>query len=259
MKHLFIYIITVLIFACGSSDDGGNTTDDDSNFEISVVANSSVSIDETILITVNSNEPLNSVQVFQDNVDSGTFYPNGQSTIAKFNYSFDTVGNRTFIVKATNLNNVVRERTLTINVARGNAIKIMSFRVVSFYNIDQTWDPEFEGTDRLADVKFAFVKPKIRVFEDNYGYTTWFISSTKENQGDLNWDISSESLYIDPNFILRFGLSDDDGDFGQDLMLGPPSEREIDLSQYIASRPNTITVNYPEINLEAVLTVEWPN
>lgn len=197
MKNLSFYLIILLLFACGSSDDAGNPSDDGSNFEISIVANSFVAIDETITITVNSNEPLKSVQVFRDNVDSGTLFTDNQSTTAKFNYSFDTVGNRSFTIKATNLDNVVREREVLVSVNRGNTIKISSVQVLSFHNIDQTWDPEYSDTDpnRLADLKFAFVKPKINVFNDNFGYTNWFISSIKENQGILL------GMYLQKTFI----------------------------------------------------------
>lgn len=262
MKARLLYIGILLFFNCGASDDSIEIPEETSNFAIEVDVNSNVGIDETISITVTGNELLKSVQLIADYVDVGTQFLDNQGTSASFNFSYDTVGTRTFIVRATNADDVVREQSIPITITRGNAIKITSVQIISFHNMNQTWDPEFSDSDpnRLADLKFAFLKPKIRTFEDNFNFGTWYLSSVLENQGNLTWDLSSENLFIDPNLRLGFGLGDIDGiGIAQDLMLGPPFDRKFDLSQYIETRPNTINLSVPEINLDVLLTLEWPN
>ena len=82
----------------------------------------------------------------------------------------------------------------------------------------------------------------------------------KQNQGDLTWNIAAENLFIRPEMTIRMGLADEDNPpLGQDLMMGPPDYRDFNFNDYMITKPNTITFTYPEINLEFIITVEWPD
>lgn len=258
MKKLIVLVTVSLLFACDPSNDGVNPPDETSNFEITVSATNAVVIDETFIINVTSNEPMTSLEVSTDNFTTSNILLTNFGTGKVLNYSFDTLGNKTVSVRAKTAENNSSTKTFSVSVTRGNALKINSLQLVSFHDINNTWDPEFSGTDALADPSFLFQKPKIHVFNDNFGHVFWYQSPVLLNQGSLTWDFSLENLYIDPNIILQFSLVDDDGNFIQDLLLGPPSERPIAFSDYIATQPSTITITIPSINLEMILSVEWP-
>ena len=132
--------------------------------------------------------------------------------------------------------------------------------VNDFYDKGTTWDPEFSNTDpnRLADVSFSLSKPHIDLFSGQRFKALWYKSTVKENQGDLNWNLSQENLYVNPNALIHFGLADDDGGgVGQDLLLGPPFEKDINLSQYSNTQPSNITLEDSSINLEVSFGLEW--
>lgn len=85
----------------------------------------------------------------------------GSSLVLYFN--FDTPGQKTIRVWALNNQNDTSEKQVVVNVTRGNAVKITGMKVVSFYNINQTWDSEYDvnNPNRLADVIFVFSKLKL--------------------------------------------------------------------------------------------------
>jgi hypothetical protein len=178
-------------------------------------------------------------------------------------FNFDEIGQKIIYVRSKNSKNQVSEKQVIINVTRGNALKIKGMQVVSFYNINQTWDPEYSTTDinRLADVFFGFNKSKLGSFLDNeYFSSIWYTSSVKQNQGDLTWNLSNANLYISPNRGLRFGLVDSDSPpLGEDLLNGPPDYRDLSFSSFIATKPTVLSYTFPEINLEIKLNVEWAN
>lgn len=111
----------------------------------------------------------------------------------------------------------------------------------------------------MADVFFNLQKPKIGILENTFSFQNWFLSPVKENQGNLTWDVSADNLYLNPDFSLQYSMGDDDGGgIAQDIMLGPPFEREITFLEHMASQPATITLNVPSIDLEVILTLDWP-
>jgi hypothetical protein len=259
-KHILI-TLAIILSACNSSDDTGGPNNN-SNLSLTVTAStSSAIIDEMIMVSVSADEAISSIEVSTDNFVTNYNQQSNFGTNTLLYLSFDTLGNKTISVRAKNTNGDEATKTLNVNISRGNAIKIEQLQVVSFYDINNTWDPEFGDTDtnRLADVKFALLKPKVNVFNNSVNISNWYESSIKQNQGDLTWDLSSANLYLNPNLSLRLGLGDDDGNgVGQDLLLGPPFDREITFEEYIATKPNTITLSDPSINLEIELTLNWP-
>ncbi|MFZ2283930.1 MAG: hypothetical protein WAV86_08650 [Lutibacter sp.] len=259
MKKIIYTIIASLFIACsGSSDDDSPIIKDD--FTISVTAQkSTVSIDEVVPITIVANRVINEVEYSLDDFKTATGKSTnfGNSTTVYLNTG--TLGNKQISIKIKDVENNIATKSITITVEKGNAIQLKSLLVNSFYNINQSWDPEFSNTDpnRLADVIFILLKPQIGVFSGQKSQQIWFKSPIKQNQGDLNWNLVNENLYVNPNTVLKFSLADDDGAFSQDLMLGPPFEKDIDLNYFGASKPDPINFKDSAINLDVDLRVVW--
>lgn len=174
--------------------------------------------------------------------------------------SFDKLGSKTINTKITNYDNQVDESTFQIEIIKGTSVKINRINIISFSNINGSWDPELSGNDTLADLGFGLTKNSIVTSFDSMEYSvkTWFISEVLMNQGDLTWDLSNEELYIDPNLIFAFGLGDDDGGgIGQDLLWGPPFEIPYNLQDFINEEPSSVTLIKEEIDLEVEFELEW--
>jgi hypothetical protein len=257
-KIIFLTILTVFISNC-SSDESKVV---DSTFSISLVPSlTSVVIDQAFTVAVTGNESISAMWVSTDNFATGGYALRNFSSSYTLNFNFDTLGQKTISVRAKNQNNIVSEKQIIVNVTRGNAIKINGLQVVSFYGINTPYDPEFPITNpnHLADLRFGLSKIKLGNPLDNiYSPVFWYLSSVIENQGTMTWDCSNSNLYINPNASLKFGLADmDNGIAGADLLNGPPDFREINFSNYLITKPTTITYSFPEINLEFKVFVEW--
>ena len=267
MRRLLVLTALVILSSCSSSDDSNPPEDNNnSNFSIELAGNASAIIDGTIAIDVTGNENIMTIQAslddFQTTLLDRTISPQGFGSATTLYFSFDDIGDKTIYIKGINSKGDEATQSFTTNITRGGAVKINSVKVISFSNMNGTWDSEFSSTDinRLADVLFNLRKPKVGITENTFGFQNWFKSEVKENQGDLTWDVSSDELYLDPQFSLQFSMGDDDGGgVAQDIMLGPPFEREITFQEHIGSKPETITLKVDEIDLEVEFTLEWPN
>lgn len=267
MYRKLIYLLLIIFIACDSSSDSSsdNQNPTPTNFTVELTSSATTTnVDEEFTVQVNASEPMTKIIVSYDNfattvVDATSDF--GLSKTLKFN--FDTLGSKTISVKAYNANNQSTVKTLMVTTNRGSAVKVTGIQVTSFYDMNNTWDPEYPTSDpnHLADVFFGLNKMKIgSPTYGTYGFTKWYTSSIKQNQGDLTWNIAGENLYIKPEKTIRLGLVDmDNPPVGQDLMIGPPDYRDFNLSAYTVTKPTSITFSYPEINLEFVLQVEWPN
>ncbi|MCM2301326.1 MAG: hypothetical protein NDI80_01740 [Flavobacteriaceae bacterium] len=261
MKKTIYLTLSILLWACGGSSEDDSPIFD--NFTVNVTAQkNTLTIDEVVTVAVTANKNISNLQVSTDNfaTSQGAGTSSGLGTATTLYFNFDTVGAKTISIKATNEAGTVVEKSVQINVQRGTALKINSLKILSFHNINQTWDPEFSGTDsnRLADVFFSLSKRNVHLTNGNLGSKLWLKSAVKQNQGDLTWNLTASNLYIDPTLSLWFSLADDDGTFSQDLLMGPPFERELKLSNYVTSKPSTLRFTIPEINLDLELMVEWP-
>lgn len=259
MKHL-LYLLPFLFCMCSSPDskEGKPTT-----FSMTLVPSSTaVTIDEPFTVAVTSSETMKWIAVTTDGSDPVNFSGSDFGTSKELYLTFDTLGSKTINIKVKNEKNEVVLKTIPITVTLGNAIKITGLQVKSFYNINNTWDPEYAETDinRLADVLFVLIKQQqSNPFNNEFSVNgSWCRSTIKENQGNLTWDLTASNLYINPNSSLQFGLDDSDGQLAQDLLMGPPDTKTILFSPYTATKPETITYSFPEINLEFTVSVRWP-
>ncbi len=251
-----------LITNCGSSDSNDDSVE--SNFEIELFYTETVSIDELVELTIVGNEGFREVKAsLDDSFDnsSGTLFFEPETTHVRY-FTFDKLGINTLYIKAFNEGGIASVKELNVNVVRGNSLKINAVEIVSFSNIDNTWDEEFAETDinRLADVFFIIRKSRAFFSDGEYNFTgNWHRSHVIENQGDLTWDLSEEEMYVGSGFPLNFLTADmdEDGLVG-DLMLG----REYNyfgFNEFDGVQPETFTFNFPDIDLEFIITVEWPD
>jgi len=263
MLKKIIYLLPFIFLACDSGNESNN--DALNNFTIELVSSVvQTHIDEEFTVTVNASEAMKELEISYDNfvTIAGNLYTDfGTSKTLTFN--FDDLGSKTIYIKAFNAANQSIVKSVVIKVNRGNAVKITGIQVVSFNNINGTWDPEYpvSNPNHLADVFFGLNKTKLNnSFEESYSFKTWYTSLVKENQGDLTWNIGNEGLYINPMKTIRLGVIDQDTPpLGQNLLNSIQDYKDFSLSAYTMTKPNSITFSYPEINLEFILQVEWPN
>lgn len=268
MKRIIYFISSIMAFSCSSDSNQeapNSTSTPVDTFTINALAsNTNVSIDENFTITITSPEPITGLLYSYDNfVTEAGWYSNFGSSKTLF-FRFNKLGNNTLYFKAIKEGNIESQvKQVTVNVTQGNAIKITGLQLLSFSNINNTWDPEYPNNDSnsLADVFFVMQKSKIPdPFEDLTDYRDWYRSAVKMNQGNLTWNFDAENLYIKLEKNIRIGFGDqDEPPLGQDLMLGPPDYRDFNLMDYASTKPSNVTISYPEINLEFTLQLVWPN
>lgn len=259
-KSIFTQLIILLVVIGCSSDSNSSK----SIFSVDLVPSvTNVAIDQAFSVTINANESIKYLWVSTDNFATGGFAIQNFGTNYMLHFNFDSLGQKTISVRAKNQNNEVSEKQIVVTVTRGNTIKILGVQVVSFYGINSVYDSEFpaSNSESLADLKFGLSKLSLHTsIANDYSWRYWYQSLIIPNQGTMTWDCSSVNLYIDPSKSLRFGLVDiDNGIAGADLLNGPPDYREINFSNFVVTKPTTITYSFPEINLEFKVFVEWAN
>tara|TARA_R110002096_G_scaffold432475_1_gene649394 strand:+ start:1043 stop:1804 length:762 start_codon:yes stop_codon:yes gene_type:complete len=252
--------------ACSSSDDItesiNNNENNGSTFSIDFLYNETAQVDETLEVTITSNEPMKSLEISFDNFETSfTSFSDLGSSILRY-FSFDKLGANTVYFKAKNGDDAESIKTINVTISRGNAVKLQSLKLNSFYNMGNIWDDEYGPTDpnRLADVFFWLLKPKIDVIDGTIaGIGSWYRADTRDNESNLIWNFQDEALYVNLDILTAYiAFADDDGGgVAQDLMLGPPLERVIPLTEYLNTKPNTILVQETDINLEYELTLDW--
>jgi hypothetical protein len=264
--RIILFLLTIIFFSC-SSEDNNIVEPQEGPLTVELVTtNPTTTIDEVVSFEVKTNRPFSSITHSTDNFTTSRTVSKsqGDSFGTSLTLYVDTanLGTITYSIRVADANDNQKTATSTLSftVEKGNALHIKEVLINNFYDKDNTWDTEFSNTDpnRLADVFFSFSKPHINLFTGQRFKALWYTSAVKENQGDLAWNLSQENLYIDPNVLIHFGLADDDGGgVGQDLLLGPPFEKDINLSQYINTQPNNITLEDSSINLDVDLAVAW--
>lgn len=259
-KAIYVVIICIIFYSCSS-----DSTQEKESFAIEVIPSAiTIPVDKQIDIFIASETDMNGIIFSYDNFATEFGYYSNYGTSKTLNFYFEKVGTKTIYFKAAKEGNIESEiKTVTINVVSNQAVKITGLQLLSFTNINGTWDSEFptSNLNHLADVVFGLAKNTLNnPFDAGYSYKNWYLSSTKVNQGDLTWDLSNDNLYFDPSKILRIGFVDqDEPPLGQSLITDTSGYRPIDLNNYTASKPNEITFSYPEINLEFKMQLEWPN
>lgn len=264
MRKLKLCSLFLLIFiiACSDNSESEELINKKFSVEIEFLTNK-LEVDQPISFKLKSNENIIS---YGASTNNNTFVQSNQSNYGKtvdIIISFDKIGKNTIYLSAQNENNEVLKKEFEINILKGESVKIKSLKIISFKNINETWDSEYSNTDinRLADLKFTLEKTYIKTSlfnEIKYGRTLWHQSETLINQGNLNWDLNNENLNINPNFVMTFGLGDiDNNGFAEDLLLGPPFSIEFSFKEYIQEKPNKVILKNEDIDLEVEFELEW--
>ncbi len=234
---------TLIMISCSNSE----TAEPDFNLEISL-SKETVEMHEGVRLEIRANQYFNKVVIIIDGKIWDTIErpDNGwRSTNTRF--LLRKPGPATLSVQITNSSTgEVIEKTASILATATDPIKLNQIKLISFHNKDQAWDPHLSGIDQLADLSFGIVSPG-RYFMD----TLW-------NQGNLTWDLADDDIYYNSASRLEYAIADvDSGGLVDDIMLGPPFSRIMDLSPYLATKPNTITFSEPDIDLEFEVSLEW--
>jgi hypothetical protein len=214
---------------------------------------------------VNTNEPMQSLKVSLDNFETSVTHNNDLGSATPRYFSFNNLGQQTLYFTAKNTDNVEVSKSITVNVVRGNAVKLEQIQLNSFFNMGSTWDDEFPSSNvnHLADVSFGLLKPPVDMLtglRSTISSTSWlwYTATIHDNESSFIWNLQGDNLYVNiEELSVSIGFFDDDGEFAQDLMLGPPFESVIPLANFVESQPNTITVEETSINLEYVVGVDW--
>ena len=270
-KYLLLFLGSVSLLVSSSC-----TSDSQSDYEEEIIESvefkisiekTVFSVDEIVSLDVVSEEIMKNVCVVLNNSDSLRncqlgLTNEGVGTTKTINMSFIAPGDQIIAVQVENLDGAITEKQLEISVVTDNSLAIKVVRLTSFKNINESWDPEFPDTDenRLADLKFVFRKKAVGISFD--GYENYFapghLSDVLENQGNLEWNLSDEPMYLKPDRELFFSLVDVDGDLQiQDILQGPPSEISFPLGEFQEEKPAVITLERPELELSLELEVEW--
>ena len=219
-------VVFLLCFACSTSDDSKNSDngDDSSNFSLTLTASSTINVDTVFEVTVSTNEPMQSLEVSPDNFQTSIehFDNLGDNTLRYF--SFNNLGDQTIYFKAKNNDGIETVETITVNVVRGDAVKLETIQLNSFFNMGNTWDDEFptSNPNHLADVSFGLLKPPADILTGNRSTIPstswlWYTATTHNNESSLNWDLQNDELYVNTNELNVFiGFFDDDGEFAQE-------------------------------------------
>ena len=161
----------------------------------------------------------------------------------------------------TDVNGREIEKSFEVNVLPGDAVQITGMKINSFYNIHETYDPEFAEDDpnRLADIIFAFHKVYSRNFstEENYN-SMWFLSEVYPNEQQLEFDLTDKDLYIAPyaRFDLGIGDHDEDG-LGEDLARDP-SQMNVNLYFLQQEKPSEVHIIKEDANVDITIFLKWP-
>jgi len=260
---LFLLLFLTILSSCSPDSENEEIIIDKLSIEIDISPDK-FEIDKPITFKVISNQNIREIALSTNNWQSsiGTIASNGENMgKSKDVYlSFDKLGKKTIEITVENEKFEKIEKSFQVEIIRGESVKIKSIKIISFNNINGTWDTEYTDINRLADLKFGLQKDHISTTYDllKYSRKLWYISDILENQGNLYWDLNNKELYLDPNFKFTFGLGDDDGNgIGQDLLLGPPSDIEFSLKDYIQDKPQIVTLKKDDIELEVEFELEW--
>lgn len=269
-------LLFILIFACTDNGDNEEQIQEEFSIEIEFLTDK-LEVDQPISFKLKSNQNIisysASTNIFATN-DSGDNNITFNNTVIRSNQSnygksvdiilsFGKIGKNTIYLSAQNEKNENVIKEFEVEVLKGTSIKIKNIKIISFKNINETWDSEYSNNDinRLADLKFTLNKTHIGVSLFNeilYENSIWYISEVLENQGNLNWDLNDKSLNINPNFKMKFSLVDvDNNGFVEDLLLGPPYSIDFSFKEYIQEKPNKVILKKENIDLEVEFELEW--
>lgn len=265
---LITFVFLATLFSC-SSDNEDNTSENlttETTLKMDIeISGNTFEIDKPISYTVNTNENIIEISTSIDNWknSSGVLYPigNNYGKSRKVIQSVHEIGQKTIYIMVRNEKEEIVKKSFQVEITKGTSVKIKSIKIISFKNINSSWDPEYpnDNINRLADLKFSLRKNFIITsFDGALSSSTqnWYISELLENQGNLTWDLNNKNLYIDPNSNFTFSLGDIDENYhAQNLLDNDYDYVTFNLKNYTKDKPNIVTLKNGGLEFEVEL--EW--
>ncbi len=263
-KILLIWVLT-LCFSCSPDSATEQLPEINEAFSVTLTPSvTEVTVDIPFEVKVQSNEAIFEItRILENSTQSVSSLMPGtglDEQTLNLHFQFGYIRNEDVKLEFTSISGKKTTKTLNFNVTRGNAVKVIGFRINSFYNMNGTWDEEYAEDDpnRLADIIFSLSKLKnIHFSKATVDMRLWYLSPIYPNQQQLEWDLSQEELYISERSIIEFGIGDDDGNgIGQDLARSS-QELSIRLNDYRDTKPTEINLSNEEYGYDVSLQLEW--
>lgn len=265
VKKLLLLCVLAISVACGADSPDEELPAAVQNFDVSLTPSvNEVLLDVPFTIKAGTNEGIQEIsRVFENRVESIISLNPGaalEEESLNLHLGFGFLGRENVLLEFTSISGKKLTKTLNFDVKRGNAVKIIGFKINSFQNMNGTWDEEFSETDqnRLADILFGFRKLRQgHISNPNQLLGSWFLSPVYPNMQQLEYDLSQEGLYISEYSRLELGISDAEEDgTGQDLSMGY-SELWINFMDYRETKPSEINLTNKEYGFDVTFYVEW--
>lgn len=269
MIKILPIFLPFLLISCSSDSSEDVTVPEtpENSFELSLDLERSVfGIDERIVINASSDETLGA-----GCIESNFFRPDGSvsrkciyDNLGKgfqVNFSFQTVGTKTFVIEAQTPDGKVSKEERQIEVdSITNTVRISRVTLNSYPNKGMAFDPGFSDTDpeRLADLYFQINKRYVGISVSNdvpsYMNIDLPISEIHENESSFEWNFEGNELLFSVDNILHFKLFDLDEN---------PSTSEhftdwfLIFEDYTSEKPSQITVDNYGGSVEVTFDLVW--
>tara|TARA_R100000935_G_C2800896_1_gene150415 strand:+ start:67 stop:870 length:804 start_codon:yes stop_codon:yes gene_type:complete len=263
-KILIIWVLT-LCFSCSPDSADEQLPEIEKKFDVNLTPSvTEITVDLPFEVKVQANEAIYEItRIFENGSQSITAgMPGTPLDEHKLNlhFQFGNLGKEEVKLEFTSVSGEKTTKILNFDVTRGNAVKLIGFRINSFYNMNGSWDEEYTGEDpnRLADIIFSLNKLKNFHFSNaTVDMRLWYLSPIYPNLQQLEWDLSQQELYISDRSTIEFGIGDDDGNgIGQDLARNS-QELIIRLNDYRNTKPTEINLSNEEYGYDVSFILEW--
>ena len=265
IKKLIVIWVLAVCFGCSTDSPEEELPAPVQSFEVSLTPTvSEVFVDVPFTVKVQANEGLYEIsRIFENRVESITSLNPGtalQAESLNLHFGFGFLGTETVVLEFTSITGKKLTKTLNIDVKRGNAVKIVGFKINAFHNMNGSWDQEYEDTDpnRLADIVFGFRKMRQGHISNEYQMMSpWFLSPVFPNLQLTEFELAHKELYISENSRLELGLIDADEDgTGKDLTMGY-RDLGINFRDHKATKPSEINLANEEYGFDVTFLLEW--
>ncbi len=264
-KKIILLWLLVICFSCSPDSQNEEVPKIETTFNVSFkTSESQILVDVPFQIQVESNEPIYEITRITNNGNQGIVAAMPGTALEDqfliLNLQFETLGNQEAKFEFISINGKKAYKTFNFEVVHGSAVKLIGFKINSFYNINGTWDAEYAEDDpnRLADIIFSFQKLNIPHFSDpKQSLRHWYLSPVYPNQQQLEWDLSLEQLYISDRSIFEIGVGDDDGNGIGDDLTRSFRGMNIRLNDYRDSKPAEINIRSEEYGIDVSVQLEW--
>jgi len=265
MKRIIMLLALIGLFSC-SADSNDIPEPALEAFDVSFTPSADFAyVDQAYSIQITSTTKIHEVkQVYQNtslSVGGDGMYGEIDSRFRKLHYHLPDVGVEKLDFIFTDVQGRELEKSFEVNVLPGDAVQITGMKINSFYNIHQTYDPEFSDDDpnRLADIIFAFHKTYSRDFSsEETNKSMWFLSEVYPNEQKLEFDLTNENLFLPPYASFELGIGDHDEDgLGMDLARDP-SQMSVNLFFLQQEKPSEVHIIKEDADVDITVFLKWP-